>query len=167
MSSVDPRSRSRVGSVVRRLGTIGMALALAAAVACGGGSKKKPTTPGAGLAGRGQGLDLVAVGQAAVHLPREVERVAPLVGLEQRPLAGQALERHREGVLRRLADGDVAAVADQPLLDDLAAEQDADPQRPLPAAGGGSCARGGHQNGAFCTLARMRGRKSCFKVSHS
>lgn len=48
MSFVDPRVRSRVGSAVRRLGTIGMTLALAAAVACGGGSKKKPTTPGAG-----------------------------------------------------------------------------------------------------------------------
>ena len=36
----DPSARSRVGSAVRRLGTIGLALALAAAVACGGGSKK-------------------------------------------------------------------------------------------------------------------------------
>lgn len=56
MSFVDPRVRSRVGSVVRRLGTIGLALAVAAAVACGGGSKKKPTTPGAG-SGSGSSAD--------------------------------------------------------------------------------------------------------------
>jgi hypothetical protein len=114
-------------------------------------------------------VDLRPVGDAAVHLRPELQPVVVVIEREQRPLARQRLEGHREGVLRRLADADRRAVADQPLLDDLAAEEHADAQDAPAGAGRLRVVFrvGRHQNGAFFTEARISGRKSCFRFSHS
>jgi hypothetical protein len=119
-------------------------------------------------------VDLAAVGDAAVHLLGEAQLVLVVLDREQRPLPGQRLERDREGVLRRLPDGHVGALADEALLDDLAAEQDADAEDAA-AGRSGRCRRrcvalglrGRHQKGAFFTEASTSGRKSCLRFSHS
>ena len=72
--------------------------------------------------------DLVADGDAGVHPVREVRDVLVAADLEQQPVARQRVRRDDEHVLRRLPDGDVLALADQALLDDPAALDDADAQ---------------------------------------
>jgi hypothetical protein len=105
------------------------------------------------------------VADPAIHARQEAQPVlALLVEREQRELERQAFDRHRERVLHRLPDGDADALADQPLLDDLAAEQHADAED---AAAVLWVLELGHQNGAFFTDWMMRGKKSCFKLSHS
>jgi hypothetical protein len=120
-----------------------------------------------------EGVDLAAgVAEPPVHLGEEAQRVAVLVEGEQGELERQALDRDRERVAHRLADRDRHALADQALLDDLAAEQDADAQDALARPRRGRArlrlrkARR-HQNGAFLTVARISGMKSCLRLSHS
>ena len=58
-------------------------------------------------------------------------------------------------------------VADQPLLDELATEEDADAEDPRTRTRRLLLRTRGHQNGAFFTVWRMSGMKSCFRLSHS
>src|SRR5688572_1139073 len=76
-------------------------------------------------------VDLIAGAEPAIHLVEEAEVVLALFEREQRQLERQSFDRHRERVLHRLADRHRGALADQPLLHDLAAEQDADTQDAL------------------------------------
>src|SRR6185295_12560449 len=82
----------------------------------------------AGLLQLSQGLHLPAVGEPSVHPLGEVQDVPVLDELEERPALGQLGRRDGERVLGRLAEGHVLAVPDEALLDDLAAEDDADPE---------------------------------------
>jgi hypothetical protein len=86
---------------------------------------------GAAALERVERLDLIAGAEPAIHLVEEAQEVLVLDEREQRQLERQALDRDRERVLHRLADRDAGALADQSLLDDLAAEQDADAQDAL------------------------------------
>jgi CheY-like chemotaxis protein len=87
---------------------------------------------GAAALERVERVDLIAGAEPAIHLVEEAQVVLALFEREQRQLERQALDRDREGVLHRLADRHGRALANQALLDDLAAEQDADTQDPLP-----------------------------------
>src|SRR6185295_17665706 len=80
----------------------------------------------AGLLELRQRDDLVADGDARVHAVGEVGDVTLVPDLEQQPLAREGLRRDDEQVPGRLADGDVLALAYQPLLDDAPALNDAD-----------------------------------------
>ncbi len=82
----------------------------------------------AGLLELRQRDDLVADGDAGVHAVREVRDVLAAARLEQEPVARQRIGRDDEHVLRRLPDGDVLALADQPLFDDSSALDDPDPE---------------------------------------
>ena len=72
--------------------------------------------------------DFVADGDAGVHAVGEMRDVLVCRCLEQQPVPRQRVRRDDEHVLRRLADRDVLALADEPLFDDAAALDDADAQ---------------------------------------
>src|SRR5450432_1480365 len=79
-----------------------------------------------GLLELSQRNDLVADGDAGVHALGEVRDVLVAAHLEEQPVARQRFGRDDEHVLRRLPDRDVLALADEALLDDATALNDAD-----------------------------------------